>query len=418
MARWFLVVCLGSVFVGLAGCEVLPAEEVEYQPARPYVPPADACLRGNVDLCAHLEAAEDLCGVYLPPQENETTWSDEELTDVWTYHATQHTMARLRDAPMTHRLTDGHVADPAAFETWRRAGQEALHDLLRLDAASWPDTPLDVRALDETTDDGLVVRTIDYLVEPGQRIPAYVVLPDGPAPAGGWPGVVLWHGHGAAGREALVAPREDGATNIYAEGATKLARAGFVVLAPDIRSFGETGSTKQHEHFTQQLLLDGRVAVGVFVADAQKALDVLEALPEVNPERLAMGGTSLGGEVTLFTAAVDSRIRVAVVAGYLASYRETTLGLLHCVCQYVPVMGRTMDVADVAALVAPRRLAFVTGERDSLFPVEQAEHAFAHLERAWEHIGATDAVTLHVHDGGHLWIPSVAASVFQAGLRP
>lgn len=129
-----------------------------------------------------------------------------------------------------------------------------------------------------------------------------------------------------------------------------------------------------------------------------------------------MGGTSLGGEVTLFTAAVDERVRVAVVTGYLASYRETTLGLLHCVCQYIPVMGRTMDIADVAALVAPRRLAFVTGERDSLFPVDEAEHAFDHLARAWERTAAAEDVTLHVHDGGHLWIPSVAAAVFNAEL--
>lgn len=353
-----------------------------------------------------------MCGLSLPPVTNVTTWSDERLQSDWTYHATAHLERRLADLPFTHRAP---LDSAAAFASWQAETIADFWQLLRLDAAEWPDTPLLVQEVGQERGTNFTRYVINYLVEPGQRIPAYLFVPDeleAPAPA-----LVIWHGHGSAAKDGPggLAAIDD---NYMHEGATRLAEEGYVVLAPDVRSFGETGSPAQHEHFTQMLLAQGEVALGTFTADAMKAIDVVLSYDFVDPERIGVGGTSLGGQITTYVTAVDARVRVGVVAGFLASNRGTHLKWLHCVCQYIPLIGRTMDFGDAALLAAPRPLHFVTGERDGLFPLDSAEAQFERIARGYELLDAADATSLHVHPGGHEWIHEEALRRFDEVLRP
>ncbi len=353
-----------------------------------------------------------MCGLFLPPVTNMTTWTDDELESNWTYHATAHVEERLFERPFTHAAD---LTDRDAFERWQARAVADFWQLLRVDAAEWPDTPLMIRELESEQGSSFTRLTIDYLVEPGQRIPAYLFVPDGltePTAA-----LVIWHGHGSAGKEGPGSLDTD-PSNYHHEGATRLAQQGYVVLAPDVRSFGETGSPAQHEHFTQMLLGNGEVALGTFVADAMKAIDVLLTYDFVDPERIGVGGTSLGGQITTYVAALDARVRVGVVAGFLASNRGTHLKWLHCVCQYIPLIGRTVDFADAALLIAPRPVHFVTGEGDGLFPLGEAEAQFDRIQRGYELVGHPDATSFHVHPGGHEWVHEEALRRFDAVLRP
>jgi len=51
---------------------------------------------------------------------------------------------------------------------------------------------------------------------------------------------------------------------------------------------------------------------GKYVWDARRALDYLETRPEVDVSSVGMIGHSLGGQETLSTTAIDTRIRAAV----------------------------------------------------------------------------------------------------------
>ena len=94
----------------------------------------------------------------------------------------------------------------------------------------------------------------------------------------------------------------DQVTGLYAE---RLAAAGYVTLAFDHRSFGESqGQPRRHEDPQGKL------------ADLRAAVSFLRARPEVDPERIGAVGICLGGGYALKFAAFDPRVKVfAGIAG-------------------------------------------------------------------------------------------------------
>ena len=95
-------------------------------------------------------------------------------------------------------------------------------------------------------------------------------------------------------------------------------------------------------------------------------LDVLEQHPLVDPARLGMVGISYGGTVTLFTAAVDSRVsRRRVVSGYFSSWAEShKMPWNMCGSQIMFGMLGRLEHEDLGALVAPRPLLVESGTED------------------------------------------------------
>jgi dienelactone hydrolase len=104
------------------------------------------------------------------------------------------------------------------------------------------------------------------------------------------PAVVLGHGLGAIKEMRLDA---------YAE---RFAAAGFAALAFDYRHFGASGGAPRQ-------LLD----IGRQLADWTAAVSFARQLPEVDPDRVAIFGSSFGGGHAILTAARDARI-AAVIA--------------------------------------------------------------------------------------------------------
>jgi hypothetical protein len=80
------------------------------------------------------------------------------------------------------------------------------------------------------------------------------------------------------------------------------ASEGLAVLTIDYRKFGESGGKPR-----QVIDIKGQRA------DFTAAVAFVRSLPEIDPERVALWGSSLGGTHTLFVAAEDSRV-AAVVA--------------------------------------------------------------------------------------------------------
>ena len=79
-------------------------------------------------------------------------------------------------------------------------------------------------------------------------------------------------------------------------------------------------------------------------------------------------GISGGGTCTLFSAALEPRIRAAMVSGYLNTFRDCIMSVSHCIDNYVPGILNWAEMYDVAGLVAPRPLFAESGEKDDIFP--------------------------------------------------
>ena len=169
--------------------------------------------------------------------------------------------------------------------------------------------------------------------------------------------------------------------------------AGYVVLAPDLRCFGERLDWNPEDHYACDTNLVHAAMAGwnpltQNVWDLMRSLDVLAEHPLVDPDRLGMVGISYGGTVTLFTAAVDQRVAAAVVSGYFSSWAEShKMPWNMCGSQILFGMLGRLEHEDLGALVAPRPLLIETGTEDLLFPVAAATESVRRTRLVYDRPG-------------------------------
>ncbi len=220
----------------------------------------------------------------------------------------------------------------------------------------------------ETVELGKVVREkLKIEVEPGLWIPFYLLIPK--EAAGPLPCVLVLHGHSAGKIETA------GLVQSYQQGnALALAEAGFVTAAPDLRGFGELGWSGDwddpdghnygraiHVDHVLASLQTGRTALGSFLYDSQKILDYLETRPEVDPNRIGAVGTSMGADIAIWLALVDSRVK-SVVASAIQFFdfptSPTDFGNYHVCIHVLPGVHNYFRIQEIPLLLAPRPVLF------------------------------------------------------------
>ena len=148
-------------------------------------------------------------------------------------------------------------------------------------------------------------------------------------------------------------------------------------------------------------LLLGQTMIGWRVYDTMRAIDWIGTRPELDPARVGCMGCSGGGTCTLFTAALDTRVRAALVSSYLNTFRDSIMSVSHCIDNYVPGILNWAEAYDVGGLVAPRALFAEGGLRDNIFPIAATRASFERVKKVYEVFGAADRTGLEVFDGPH-----------------
>lgn len=141
--------------------------------------------------------------------------------------------------------------------------------------------------------------------------------------------------------------------------------------------------------------------MGERVWDMMRLIDWAETRPEVDTSTLLVMGNSGGGVVTLFTAAVDPRVTIAVPSCSYCTLVGSTGLIHHCDCNAVPGLLRFGEIWDVAGLVAPRHLCMVNGREDPLFPLHEVDRAVAGARRLYGVAGVPEHIAHHYGHAGH-----------------
>ena len=240
-------------------------------------------------------------------------------------------------------------------------------------------------------------------VEPNLWVPFYLFLPksvEGPKPC-----ILVIHGHSSGKIETA------GLVSSYQQGnALRLAEAGFVTVAPDLRGFGELGWAGEwedplghdfgrsiHIQHVKANLRTGRTALGSYLYDLQKILDYSVRRPEVDPERVGVVGTSMGGDIAIWLAILDPRIKaVAANAPGLLHYpkKKVDYGTFHVCIHTIPGIREYFLFRELPLLVAPRPFFLDVCPRAPERPFVQE-----HLERVYRESGQPERFLIDSYSG-------------------
>ena len=259
-------------------------------------------------------------------------------------------------------------------------------DLSRFEAVMGPlpprlKTPPMVEMINEVKlDGGVIRRQIVFIARDQDRVPAYLFLPAG---QGKHPAMLCLHQTTRIGK-GQPAGLGDKPDLHYA---LELARRGYVTLAPDYPNFGDY-AFDPYTHGYSSATMKG-------ITNHQRALDVLAAMPQVDPKRMGVIGHSLGGHNSLFLAAFDPRVKVAVTScGFTAFaryYGGDLTGWSHK--GYMPRIATAyakdpqrmpFDFSDILAAIAPRAIFVNAPLHDSNFDVSGVRETIAKVERLFK----------------------------------
>ena len=192
-----------------------------------------------------------------------------------------------------------------------------------------------------------------------------------------------------------------------------VARQGRVVAIADVRGFGETQSPRNVREanvnyfdprdgmdadFTYASFFLGRPLLGMRVWDALHVLEYVRSRSDVDANRVGIAGRGWGGMVSLFAAALDTRVAWVLLEGMPASYGEIALREEYAqpVSLMLPGVLEDFDLPDVLASLAPRPL-LVVNPTDAVvrkMSAEKAQKAFGSVSEAYGNAKAFDLRTV------------------------
>jgi dienelactone hydrolase len=318
-----------------------------------------------------------------------------------------YTMERYKSAPLklTFKATNRKDA-----EVWQKKLRLRLTDLL----GGFPRerTPLNYQLL-ETRDFPTYTREkFVYYSKPGVAVLGYLLLPRKVAkPA---PTVICIAGHGR-GVDDIVGIDLYGKDRTQREGyqydfAIQAVEHGLAAVAIEPMAFGcrrdpitvkkGIGAVSCQPAAGSALLL-GETMIGWRAWDVMRAIDWIETRPDLDAKRIGCMGISGGGTCTVFTTALEPRIKAAFVSGYLNTFRNCIMSVSHCIDNYVPGILNWAELYDVAGLIAPRPMFAESGDVDPIFPLAGSQEGFAKVHNVYEVFGSANSVQHEIFNGPH-----------------
>ncbi len=310
-------------------------------------------------------------------------------------------------------IQDGRPHEIKTVSEWQKRRNHILANM-QLVMGKLPDesrhVPLAPQTLEEITTDTYIRRKITFAAEAGDRVPAYLLIPrDLPGKA---PAMLCLHQTIAIGKGQPAGL--DGPQNLHY--AHELAKRGYVTLAPDYVTFGDYAIDACPEGYASG------TRKGIY--NHRRALDLLQSLPQVDGDRLGSIGHSLGGHNTLFVAAFDERIKVAVSSCGFNSFFKYMQGDLAGWTQqrYMPRIAEVyasdparmpFDFTEVLAAIAPRAVFVNAPEGDANFEISGVKDCLKAARPVYALYAAADKLVASHPDCGHDFPPEVRTAAYE-----
>ncbi len=252
------------------------------------------------------------------------------------------------------------------------------------------------------TKDGLILEQIRLRGGATDFIPGIIAIPQGysePLPA-----IICLHGTGENCEELM----EEGFfkhKSTLIGWARELARRGFVSLA--ITQFSHPPRREPWNWELPKLLpVYGQTAMGLMVSDVLNCFNYLSSRSEVDDQRIAVGGYSLGGIIAFYSFVIESKLASAFTfCGGVGSIRHLIrFGStdFHSVYYYIPaILSEGLDHPNLVSAIVPRPLFIYGTTQDAGMPESGLREFEKSAQEAYESQGIKDELKIIISDGGH-----------------
>jgi dienelactone hydrolase len=269
--------------------------------------------------------------------------------------------------------------------------------------------PLHAKTLEKTDGKGFRLEKLTFESEPGDPIPAFLLIPDAVSADRPAPGICIWHQHNGEWHLGKSEPAGLAGNPMHHTGAA-LAREGYVVLCIDALGFEEREQGYKHkggnlERFLfLKYVVAGKSMAWKNIVDMRRAVDYLVSRAEVQADRLGCYGHSMGSTHAWLVGPWEPRLKAIVgnccLPTYAAIHHEQ---LLHCFPNFIPGIYEYGDTPDIASLIAPRALHLNFGETDGGSPIEFVRKGIATIERTYESMHEEKRFSYFIEkDTGHV----------------
>lgn len=283
------------------------------------------------------------------------------------------------------------------------------------------------------------------------RIPAYVLIPKGHK--GRAPAMVDLHSHGGMflfGKEKVIDLGGNHPAMVtyhqrnYAgrPTATALVKRGYVVISIDAFMFGERRVLLDEDQklgwdrakyslddvqalnqkcrakestIAKSLVLAGATWPGVVNYDDRRTVEYLASRPEVDPERIGCCGISMGGYRSAYLAAMDDRVKAAVVVGFMSAMQPMLKAHVdtHSWIHFLPGLHRLMDLPELVSLTAPRALFVQQCSQDRLFPLSGMQASVTRIAELYAAARCPEQFVGRFYDEPHHWTIAMQDEAFE-----
>jgi dienelactone hydrolase len=313
-----------------------------------------------------------------------------------------------------------HHQQNKTFAAWREEAQDKVR-------ASWlsqlPTKNFDPVIVASKKFDGYTSHKIAFNISADSRVLAYLLVPEGRGP---FPAVLLLHDHGAEfriGKEKMVRPWNDSQEKMELADkwvntsfggryvGEELARRGYVCLATDALNWSDRGGGgyDNQQAIASNLMQLGMTYAGLISQEDLQAAEFLATRSEVDTQRIAALGFSMGSNRAWHVAAMSEHIAAGLCICSMASLPElmapginitqgqSSFTMLH------PGLSLSLDIPDVASIACPKPMLFYNGRQDKIYPVPAVETAYTKLRHVWKSQRASDKLATKLWDVPHVF---------------
>jgi pimeloyl-ACP methyl ester carboxylesterase len=270
--------------------------------------------------------------------------------------------------------------------------------------------PSDIQIIDSIKEESFTRYNILFSVENKEVLPLYLYIPSKTGVNKKTPAMLVLHETDPLGRMAV-----DGQGNKANRAhARELAQRGYIVIAPDFPSFGDT----KDYNFETDRYKSGTMK-GIF--NHMRCIDLLQSRADVDVDNIGVIGHSLGGHNSIFLAAMDERIKVTVSSCGWTQFDYYNIGAEAekkyggrlgpwAQTRYMPLLRTKFNLENnnvpfdfnlMISAIAPRAFFSVSPIRDANFDYKGVEAGITLVKPIYSNLNSQDNLQVRYPDDEH-----------------